>query len=105
GAGTHIAYIDTGVDFQHPALAPWLDPGVNVWNNSTSASELDGLSQQMASLLDQQMTSLLDNRLVFVLNQVMASLLDGGSPNTGNSPNTLTFPPDFGHRTLFPAPL
>jgi len=97
GAGTHIAYIDTGVDFQHPALAPWLDPGVSVWNNSTSASELDGLSQQMASLLDQQMTSLLDNRLVFVLNQVMASLLDGGNQNSGNSGN---FPPDFGHGTL-----
>src|SRR5215475_10908798 len=97
GAGTHIAYIDTGVDFQHPALAPWLDPGVSVWNNSTSASELDGLSQQMASLLDQQMASLLDNRLVFVLNQVMASLLDGGSQNSGNSGN---FPPDFGHGTL-----
>jgi len=100
GAGTHIAYIDTGVDFQHPALAPWLDPGVNVWNNSTSASELDGLSQQMASLLDQQMTSLLDNRLVFVLNQVMVSLLDGGSQNSGNSGNSGNFPPDFGHGTL-----
>src|SRR5215471_15085905 len=74
GAGTHIAYIDTGVDFQHPALAPWLDPGIDVLNN-TSASELDGLSQQMASLLDQQMaslldrqtSSLLDNRFIFVL--------------------------------------
>src|SRR5215467_3472511 len=100
GAGTRIAYIDTGVDFQHPALAPWLDPGVSVWNNSTSASELDGLSQQMASLLDQQMTSLLDNRLVFVLNQVMASLLDSGNQNSGNNGNSKNFPPDFGHGTL-----
>jgi subtilisin family serine protease len=92
GAGTHIAYIDTGVDFNHPALAPWLDPGIDVLNNR-SASELDGLSQQMASLLDQQMASLLDQRFTFVLDQAMASLLDGG--NTSGS-----LPPDFGHGTL-----
>ena len=101
GAGTRIAYIDTGVDFQHPALAPWLDPGIDVLNDA-SASELDGLSQQMASLLDQQMASLLDqqmaslldNRFIFVLDQVMASLLDGETKNSGN------FPADFGHGTL-----
>jgi subtilisin family serine protease len=92
GAGTHIAYIDTGVDFTHPALAPWLDPGVDVLNNS-SASELDGLSQQMASLLDQQMASLLDQRFTFLLDQAMASLLD-----SDNSSGVL--PPDFGHGTL-----
>jgi subtilisin family serine protease len=92
GAGTHIAYIDTGVDFNHPALAPWLDSGIDVLHE-TSASELDGLSQQMASLLDQQMASLLDGGFNFVLDQAMASLLDengqGGS-----------FPPDLGHGTL-----
>ena len=96
GAGTRIAYIDTGVDFHHPALAPWLDAGVSVLN-STSVSELDALSQEMASLLDQQMSSLLDNRLVFVLDQVMASLLNGGSQNGQSSGN---FPQDFGHGTL-----
>jgi subtilisin family serine protease len=101
GAGTRIAYIDTGVDFQHPALAPWLEPGIDVVNN-TSVSELDGLSQQMASLLDPQMASLLDpqmgslldNRFIFVLDQVMASLLDRESENSGN------FPTDLGHGTL-----
>jgi hypothetical protein len=92
GAGTHIAYIDTGADFYHPAIAPWLDPGADVLFN-TSASELDGLSQQMASLLDQQMASLLDQRFSFMLDQAMASLLDGGN-------NLADFPPDFGHGTL-----
>jgi len=93
GAGTHIAFIDTGADFYHPAIAPWLDPGADVLFNS-SASELDGLSQQMASLLDQQMASrLLDQRFSFMLDQSMASLLDGGN-SLGN------FPPDFGHGTL-----
>ncbi len=92
GAGTRIAYIDTGVDPNHPALQPWLDPGIDlVFGNS--ASELDGLSQQMASLLDQQMASLLDKRFMFLLNQAMASLLDSG-------PGPDTFPPDLGHGTM-----
>jgi subtilisin family serine protease len=92
GAATRVAYIDTGVDFSHPALAPWLDPGVDLVFNR-SASELDGLSQQMTSLLDQQMTSLLDKRFLFVLNQAMASLLDGGN-------DSAAFPPELGHGTL-----
>jgi len=92
GAGTRVAYIDTGVDFDHPALRPWLDPGVDLVFGR-SASELDGLSQQMAELLDQQMAELLDNRFVFALNQAMAELLD-----SGNGSNT--FPSELGHGTL-----
>jgi subtilisin family serine protease len=92
GAGTHIAYIDTGVDFYHPALGPWLDPGINVLDNGT-ASELDGLSSMGASLLDGQGYSLLDNRFIFVLDAGMASLLDGSAPGG-------TFPKDLGHGTL-----
>jgi subtilisin family serine protease len=93
GAGTRIAYIDTGVDFYHPALRPWLDPGVNVLNHSGSASELDGLSQVAAELLDQQGISYLDKRFTFVLDAILAELLDGG--DTGR-----IFPQDLGHGTL-----
>jgi subtilisin family serine protease len=97
GAGTHIAYIDTGVDFYHPALQPWLDPGINVLDNGT-VSELDGLSSagaslldgQMAQLLDAQGWSLLDNCFTFVLDAGMASLLDGSG----------TLPKDLGHGTM-----
>ncbi len=92
GAATRVAYIDTGVDFNHPALGPWLDPGVDLVNGR-SASEMDGLSQAMASLLDQAMASLLDRRFLFVLDQAMASLLDGG-----NTPDP--FPGELGHGTL-----
>jgi subtilisin family serine protease len=42
GAATRIATIDTGVDFDHPALKPWLQPGVDLVNGR-SASEFDGL--------------------------------------------------------------
>jgi subtilisin family serine protease len=92
GAGTKVAYIDTGVDPTHPALGPWLDPGVDLVNNQTS-SEFDGLSQSMASLLDQSMASLLDKRFFFLLDQSMASLLDG-------SGGAQSLPPAFGHGTM-----
>ncbi len=94
GAGTKVAYIDTGVDPTHPALRPWLDPGVDLVNNRTS-SEFDGLSQSMASLLDQSMASLLDKRFFFLLDQSMASLLD----ESGSS-QSLSLPPAFGHGTM-----
>jgi len=91
GAATRVAFIDTGVDFDHPALRPWLEPGVDLLGKN--GSELDGLSQQMATLIDQQGASLLDHRFLFVLNQSMASLLD-------NDSGADAFPTDFGHGTL-----
>jgi subtilisin family serine protease len=91
GAATRVAFIDTGVDFDHPALRPWLEPGVDLLGGK--GSELDGLSQQMATLIDQQGTSLLDHRFLFVLNQSMASLLDSDS-------GADAFPTEFGHGTL-----
>jgi subtilisin family serine protease len=56
GAATRVAIIDTGVDFNHPALKPWLDAGKDVVNGR-SASIYDGLdlSDNAAELL------LLDN--------------------------------------------
>jgi len=92
GAGTRVAYIDTGVDPYHPALSPWLDPGVDLLNNR-SASELDGLSDSLTSLLDDSLTSLLDNRFFFLLDDVMVSTLNGYWSGA-------VFPPEFGHGTL-----
>jgi subtilisin family serine protease len=43
GAATRVATIDTGVDFNHAALKPWLDAGADLVNGS-SASEYDGLA-------------------------------------------------------------
>jgi subtilisin family serine protease len=92
GAGTRVAYIDTGVDPYHPALLPWLDPGVDLLNNR-SASEFDGLSDAGASLLDDAGASLLDIRFSFILDDAGASLLDGGY-------NGVSFPSALGHGTL-----
>jgi subtilisin family serine protease len=91
GAGTRVAYIDTGVDPYHPALRPWLEPGIDLLNDGTG-SELEGLSSAMASLLDSAMASLLDARFFFLLDSAMASLLDSGSGTA--------FPPEFGHGSL-----
>jgi len=56
GAATRVATIDTGVDFNHPALKPWLDAGVDLVYGR-SASEYDSLrladSQETAFLLDE----------------------------------------------------
>ena len=49
GAGTRIAFIDTGVDPDHSALAPWLEPGVDLLG-SGSSSEFSGLDQSTMSL-------------------------------------------------------
>jgi len=92
GAATKVAYIDTGVDFDHPALKPWLDPGVDLVSNQ-SASELTGLPQLTNSVLSQSMASLLDDRFSFILNQSMASLLDGDDVSP-------VFPAALGHGTL-----
>jgi subtilisin family serine protease len=101
GAGTRVGYIDTGIDPDHPALRPWVEPGVDLVANS-STSEFDGLSQDMAALLDQDMAALLDQdmavlldkRLLFVLNQSLASIL------TGTGQADTAFPSAWGHGTL-----
>jgi subtilisin family serine protease len=84
GVGTRVAYIDTGVDPNHPALQPWLEPGVDVIRGN-SASEIDGLDHAMSDLLDHAMSDLLDKRFFFVLH---SSETDG------------SFPPAFGHGTM-----
>ena len=49
GAGTRIGFIDTGVDPDHPALAPWLEPGVDLLGTG-STSEFGGTDQSTMSL-------------------------------------------------------
>ena len=51
GAGTRIAFIDTGVDPDHPALRPWVESGVDLLGTG-SASELSGLDWSVMSLFE-----------------------------------------------------
>ncbi len=95
GTGTRIAFIDTGVDADHPALRPWLDPGIDLVG-SGSISEFDGISLDLSAWVRGNTTSMVDTRLSFLLKQSMAALLDDGSGQT-TPPG---FPPAFGHGTL-----
>ncbi len=51
GAGTRIAFIDTGVDLDHPAIRTWLEPGVNLLGGG-SASEYGSIDQSTMSLFE-----------------------------------------------------
>jgi subtilisin family serine protease len=74
GAATRVATIDTGVDFNHSALRPWLDAGADLVNGR-SASEYDSLT-----LGDNQET-------IFLL-------------DTGADQKVSSMPSAFGHGTL-----
>ena len=51
GAGTRVAFIDTGVDPDHPALRPWIDEGIDLLGTGL-ASELSGLDWSVMSLFE-----------------------------------------------------
>ena len=57
GAGTRIAFIDTGVDPDHPAIRPWLESGVNLLGGG-SASEFGSIDQSTMSLFEDLVRSL-----------------------------------------------
>ena len=110
GAGTRIAFIDTGVDFDHPALRPWVEPGVDLLGTG-SASEWSGLDQSVMSLfqvgvqeiaagvsLDQSVMSLFWESLQIFLDQSVMSLF--GFEEEEEDEKELPFDPMFGHGTL-----
>ncbi len=110
GLGTRIAYIDTGVDPDHEALKPWLDPGFDLIQNRTSA-EIDGLDHAMADLLEKRFCFLLDRNVDLLLNQqpqtasafghgtMVAGLLHAIAPQATLIP-IKAFTPD-GNTTMF----
>src|SRR5262249_624442 len=61
GAGTRIAFIDTGVDADHPVLRPWLDPGIDLVG-AGSVSEFDGMSPDLSAWVRGSNASSLDTR-------------------------------------------
>jgi subtilisin family serine protease len=95
GKGTRIAFIDTGVDADHPALKSVLESGIDLIG-SGSISEFDGVSSDQTTWVRGNGNSIIDTRLSFLLKQSMAALLDDGS---GQSVPP-GFPPSFGHGTL-----
>jgi subtilisin family serine protease len=99
GAGARIAYIDTGVDPGHPALAPWVEPGVDLVNG-VSASEFDGLSAETMYLLDTDRTIPLGAETMFLLDRRFSFLFDRSLISTLAGASEQAVPPAFGHGTL-----
>jgi subtilisin family serine protease len=95
GKGTRIAFIDTGVDADHPALQAVLESGIDLIGNG-SISEFDGVSPDQATWVRGNGNSIIDTRLSFLLKQSMAALLDDGSGQLVPP----GFPQAFGHGTL-----
>lgn len=87
GAGV-VAMIDTGVDTQHPALAPILVPGYNFINNTPGGDETGDVNQSSAAVLDSAEPTYVNGSTIAVVNQSSAAVLDGGGYSA------------FGHGTM-----
>ncbi len=79
GAGI-VAMIDTGVDTQHPALAPVLVPGYDFTRNTPNADEKSDVNQSSAAVLDggPSQPTYVNQSTIAVINQSSAAVLDGG---------------------------
>jgi subtilisin family serine protease len=96
GSGT-VAFLDTGVDLNHPGFGNSLVAGYDFVHDRPLGSEASDLDQSTTSILDQSTTSILDRDTVMTLNQSTTSILDSQTA-AGLSQNR---PPDaFGHGTM-----
>ena len=76
GAGT-VAFLDTGVDFTHPALASSLNMGWDFTNNVVGGAESPSLNQSTTSILDSDAMLVLNQSTTSILDQSTTSILDG----------------------------
>jgi subtilisin family serine protease len=95
GSGITVAVIDTGVDLDHPGLAPVLVPGFNFINAAAAPSELTDLPPDMAVALSQSSTSILDGQNLVQLNASTVAILSQSSTSILDGP-----PAAFGHGTM-----
>jgi subtilisin family serine protease len=95
GSGLTVAVIDTGVDFNHPALAASLVTGYNFLNEAAAPSELLDLPPAMAAALSQSTTSILDGQNLVQLNASTVAILSQSTTSILDGP-----PSAFGHGTM-----
>jgi subtilisin family serine protease len=76
GVGT-VAFLDTGVDFSHPVLAPSLVSGWDFTNNSPGGSDSSccQIDDSTTAILDDSTTSILDGGWTSLLNFSLSQLL------------------------------
>jgi subtilisin family serine protease len=94
GAGT-VALIDTGVDPNHPALAPVLVAGFDFTRNQAGASELADMNPNVAASLSQSTEGILDSNHVFQLSSSTLAILTQSTEGILDGT-----PPGFGHGTM-----
>jgi subtilisin family serine protease len=75
--GGVVAVIDTGVDPEHPALAPRLVGGWDFTRNRAGGDERTDLNQASAAVLDGSGTCRVNQASAAVLDQASAAVLDG----------------------------
>jgi hypothetical protein len=90
GAGT-VAFLDTGVDFTNPVLAPSLNFGWDFTTNTPGGADIDNaqLTQSTTSILDSESVVILNQSTTSILDQSTTSILDGQTATN-----------DFGHGTM-----
>jgi len=100
GAGT-VAFIDTGVDRNHPLLRDSLVTGVDLVNPNSggNGSELVDVNQDTTAILDsrQDTTAILDSRSLVDVNQDTTAILD---QDTTAILDKYRPPTAFGHGTM-----
>lgn len=71
-----VAFLDTGADFAHPALAGALIPGWDFTTNTPGGYAMPTLAQSTTSILDQSTTSILDSNSTVIVDQSTTAILD-----------------------------
>ncbi len=94
-----VAVIDTGADYNHPALKNVLLPGYDFTRDrADTVSELSDLDQSTVAILDQSTVAILDSKTVpVVLSQSTVAILDQSTVAILDSKN---LPRAFGHGTM-----
>lgn len=95
GQGIVVAVIDTGVDLNHPALSGALVAGFDFVNNSSSASEFNGIDPSVAAGLTQSTSAILEGDNVVIMNPWTAAIL-----TQSTSAILEGVPKAFGHGTM-----
>ena len=104
GNGAIVAFLDTGADFTHPALAGSLISGWDFTTNTPGGFAVPTLNQSTTSILDQSTTSILDSNSTIVLDQSTTSILDQSTTSILDQSTTSildsTPSDDYGHGTM-----
>lgn len=91
-----IAFIDTGVDPNHPALKPVLLAGYDFTRNKSGADETKDLDQSTAAMVDQSTAAMVDGQKPFFVNQSTAAMVDQSTAAMVDNPQYAA----FGHGTM-----